>query len=37
MILGVLLLAVSFVYQKDWLKLSSPQAKAQGQEGGRRS
>jgi uncharacterized membrane protein len=24
MILGVLLLAVSFVYQKDWLKLSSP-------------
>jgi uncharacterized membrane protein len=33
MILGVLLLAVSFVYQKDWLKLSSPQAR----EGGRRS
>ena len=27
MILGVLLLAVSFVYQKDWLKLSSPQSK----------
>jgi len=25
MILGLLLLAVSFVYQKDWLKLSSPQ------------
>jgi uncharacterized membrane protein len=24
MILGLLLLAVSFVYQKDWLKLSSP-------------
>jgi uncharacterized membrane protein len=24
MILGVLLLAVSFVYQKDWLKLSAP-------------
>jgi uncharacterized membrane protein len=24
MILGVLLLAVSFVYQKDWLRLSSP-------------
>jgi uncharacterized membrane protein len=24
MILGVLLLAVSFVYQRDWLKLSSP-------------
>lgn len=24
LILGVLLLAVSFVYQKDWLKLSSP-------------
>jgi uncharacterized membrane protein len=33
MILGVLLLAVSFVYQKDWLKLSSPQAR----EGGRRT
>jgi uncharacterized membrane protein len=37
MILGVLLLAVSFVYQKDWLKLSSPQAKGKGQEGGGRS
>ncbi len=37
MILGVLLLAVSFVYQKDWLKLSSPQTKGQGQEGGQRS
>ena len=35
MILGVLLLAVSFVYQKDWLKLSSPQSKRQ--EGGGRS
>jgi len=35
MILGVLLLAVSFVYQKDWLKLSSQQAK--GQQGGGRS
>ena len=33
MILGVLLLAVSFVYQKDWLKLSHPQAR----EGGGRS
>jgi uncharacterized membrane protein len=33
MILGVLLLAVSFVYQKDWLKLSSPQPR----EGGGRS
>ena len=33
MILGVLLLAVSFVYQKDWLKLSRPQAR----EGGGRS
>jgi len=33
MILGVLLLAVSFVYQKDWLKLSTPQAR----EGGGRS
>jgi len=30
MILGVLLLAVSFVYQKDWLKLSSQQAKRDG-------
>jgi uncharacterized membrane protein len=28
MILGVLLLAVSFVYQKDWLKLSAPPAKS---------
>jgi len=41
MILGVLLLAVSFVYQKDWLKLSTPQGKGkgkgQGQEGGERS
>jgi uncharacterized membrane protein len=38
MILGVLLLAVSFVYQKDWLKLSSPRDKdkGHGQEGGRR-
>ncbi len=35
MILGALLLAVSFVYQKDWLKLSSPQGKSQ--EGGGRS
>ena len=35
MILGVLLLAVSFVYQKDWLKLSSAQDKAK--EGGGRS
>ena len=34
MILGVLLLAVSFVYQKDWLKLSSPQVRRQ-QGGGR--
>ena len=34
MILGVLLLAVSFVYQKDWLKLSSAQGKRQ-QGGGR--
>jgi uncharacterized membrane protein len=30
MILGVLLLAVSFVYQKDWLKLSTPRAKNEG-------
>ena len=30
MILGVLLLAVSFVYQKDWLKLSAPQKKQGG-------
>lgn len=37
MILGVLLLAVSFVYQKDWLKLSSPQGEGKGQEGGGRS
>ncbi len=37
MILGVLLLAVSFVYQKDWLKLSSAQARGKGQEGGGRS
>jgi hypothetical protein len=28
MILGVLLLAVSFVYQKDWLKLTGSQDKA---------
>jgi uncharacterized membrane protein len=33
MILGVLLLAVSFVYQKDWLKLSVAETK----EGGGRS
>jgi uncharacterized membrane protein len=33
MILGVLLLAVSFVYQKDWLKLPVRQRK---EEGGRR-
>jgi uncharacterized membrane protein len=33
MILGVLLLAVSFVYQKDWLKLSAPHPN----EGGNRS
>lgn len=33
MILGVLLLAVSFVYQKDWLKLSA----GQGEQGGERS
>jgi uncharacterized membrane protein len=38
MILGVLLLAVSFAYQKDWLKLSSPRDKdkGHGQEGGGR-
>ncbi|MGA7292804.1 MAG: DUF2339 domain-containing protein [Terriglobales bacterium] len=30
MILGVLLLGVSFVYQKDWLKLSSPPPKEGG-------
>jgi uncharacterized membrane protein len=35
MILGVLLLAVSFVYQKDWLKLSAPPAKSK--EGGGQS
>lgn len=35
MILGVLLLAVSFVYQKDWLKLSTPPAKSK--EGGGQS
>jgi uncharacterized membrane protein len=32
MILGVLLLSVSFVYQKDWLKLSHPHAKEEGKE-----
>ena len=37
MILGVLLLAVSFLYQKDWLKLSSAQDKGKRQEGGGRS
>lgn len=30
MILGVLLLAVSFVYQKDWLKLSAAEGKKAG-------
>lgn len=30
MILGMLLLAVSFVYQRDWLKLSAPQKKEGG-------
>src|ERR1700677_3093472 len=39
MILGVLLLAVSFVYQKDWLKLSSlrDRGTGHGREGGGRS
>jgi uncharacterized membrane protein len=31
-ILGVLLLSVSFVYQKDWLKLSLPREKEEGRE-----
>jgi uncharacterized membrane protein len=36
MVLGALLLAISFVYQRDWLKLSSKSgAKAEGTATGR--